>query len=149
MTAPADPSAGTVCRWWQSGLRRIVELAPCALFAAVVASCGALVATADAGPLELIGSLVALTTSGGLLVLWVLTEDRRSRSNTNGTALVPLPAAYDWSDLDLNIPLTTASATRAFELLEVARQLPTSPLGETEALLDDGSVSPENLASGS
>lgn len=100
MTAPADPSPVTVCRWWRSGLRRIVELAPCALFAAVVASCGALVATADAGPLRLIGSLMALTTSGGLLVLWVLTEDRRSRSNTNGTALVPLPAAYDWSEFE-------------------------------------------------
>jgi hypothetical protein len=36
---------------------------------------------------------------------------------------------------------------RAFELLEVARQIPTSPLGETEALLDELSVSPENLAS--
>jgi hypothetical protein len=35
----------------------------------------------------------------------------------------------------------------AFELLEVARQLPISPLGETEALLDDLSVSPENSAS--
>ena len=100
MTAPADPSPVTVCRWWRSGRRGIVELAPFALFAAAVASCGALVATADAGPLGLIGSLVALTTSGGLLVLWVLTEDRRSRSNTNGTALVPLPAAYVWSEFE-------------------------------------------------
>jgi hypothetical protein len=30
---------------------------------------------------------------------------------------------------------------RAFELREVARQLPSSPLGEAEALLDDRSVS--------
>jgi hypothetical protein len=100
VTARTDPSAVTVCRCWRSGLRRIVELAPCALFAAAVASCGSLVATADAGPWGLISSLVALTTSVGLLGPWVFTEDRRSRANTNGNALMPLPAAYDWSDFE-------------------------------------------------
>jgi hypothetical protein len=78
-------------------VRCIARLAPCALFAALVASWGALFLAASAGSLALtVGSLVALTTSFGLLVAWVLADDRRARSN----ALVLPAAGYDWSEFE-------------------------------------------------
>jgi hypothetical protein len=97
VNAAADREAARVRRRWRRAVRCIARLAPCALFAALVASWGALFLAASAGSLALtVGSLVALTTSFGLLVAWVLADDRRARSN----ALVLPAAGYDWSEFE-------------------------------------------------
>jgi len=77
-------------------VRHVARLAPCALFAAVVASWGALFLAASAGSLALVGSLVAITTSFGLLMAWLLADDRRARTN----AVVLHAAGHDWSEFE-------------------------------------------------
>jgi hypothetical protein len=89
----------TVRRRLRLRARGIAKLAPCTLFAALVASCGALFSAAGAGSLPLtLGSLVGVMSSVGLLMAWVLANDRRWHANSN--ALVSLEAAYDWSEFE-------------------------------------------------